>query len=142
MSPTIEDLRSLLDGPAPAVLTTYRRDGSAATSPVWVSWNEAEGVLEAVIAEGDVKLSHLRRDRRCAIVVFEAAPPFRGLEVRGEPELRPGDVGAVRASIAGRYLGPIDGPRFAERRASTAGVLLRLPTDGARVWDLSAILPP
>jgi len=26
---------SLLDGPSPAVLTTYRQDGSAVASPVW-----------------------------------------------------------------------------------------------------------
>ena len=31
----LEDLRSLLDAPAPAVLLTYRADGSADVSPVW-----------------------------------------------------------------------------------------------------------
>jgi hypothetical protein len=49
-----------------------------------------------VIAEGDVKLTHLRRDRRCVLVVFEAIPPFRGVEVRGEGELVEGDVTAAR----------------------------------------------
>jgi hypothetical protein len=29
-----EGVRSLLDAPAPAVLTTYRKDGSANVSPV------------------------------------------------------------------------------------------------------------
>ena len=29
---------SLLDGPSPAVLTTYRKDGTALVSPVWCRW--------------------------------------------------------------------------------------------------------
>ena len=132
-------VRSLLEGPSPAVLTTYRKDGSALTTPVWFRWND--DWLEVVIAEGDVKLGHLARDPRCVLVVFEAVPPFRGIEVRGEAELRPGDVSEARAAIADRYLGPIDGSMFSAKRASTPGVLLRLPADDARVWDLSGILP-
>jgi hypothetical protein len=57
---------------------------SALVSPVWFRWNDA---FEVVIAEDDVKLTHLRRDRRCVLVVFEATPPFRGIEVRGEARL-------------------------------------------------------
>jgi PPOX class probable F420-dependent enzyme len=135
----IEGLRSLLESPSPAVLTTYRKDGSAFTTPVWFRYNDDS--LEVVVAEGDVKLGHLARDPRCVLVVFEAVPPFRGIEVRGEAELRPGDVSEARASIADRYLGPIDGPLFSAKRASTPGVLLRLPADDARVWDLAGILP-
>ncbi|MET0800575.1 MAG: pyridoxamine 5'-phosphate oxidase family protein [Actinomycetota bacterium] len=135
----IEGLRSLLEGPSPAVLTTYRKDGSAFTTPVWFHWND--GTFEVVIANRDVKLGHLARDPRCTLVVFEAVPPFRGIEVRGVAELLPGDVSEVRAVIADRYLGPTDGPRFSAKRASIPGVLLRLPSDDARVWDLVGILP-
>lgn len=69
-----------------------------------------------MIAEGDVKLRHLARDTRCVLVVFEAVPPFRGVEVRGTGE-------------------------FAAERRSKPGVLLRLAASEPRVWDLSAILP-
>ena len=34
----IEHVRSLLDDPSPAVLMTYRKDGSANVSPVWFRW--------------------------------------------------------------------------------------------------------
>lgn len=132
-------VRSLAEGPSPAVLTTYRRDGSVLVSPVWFRWND--GAFEVVIAEGDVKLAHLRRDRRCILVVFEATPPFRGVEVRGEGEVVEGDVTAARAAIASRYLGARDGERFATARRSKPGVLLRLVPASPRVWDLSAILP-
>ena len=134
-----EDVHSLLDAAAPAVLTTYRKDGSANVSPVWFRWHD--DAFEVVIADGDVKLKHLGRDPRCVLVVFEAVPPFRGLEVRGEPELVECDVTPARVDIAGRYLGRDDGERFAAARTSKPGILLRLSATHPRVWDLGAILP-
>lgn len=133
-----DDLSSLLQAPSAAVLTTYRQDGSALVSPVWFRWHA--GAFEVVIAEGDLKLRHLARDPRCALVVFEAVRPFRGIEVRGTPELVECDVSSVRADIAGRYLGPADGARFAAER-NKPGVLLRLAAESPRIWDLAAILP-
>jgi PPOX class probable F420-dependent enzyme len=130
-------VNDLLEGPSAAVLTTYRKDGSALTTPVW--FRVEDGAFEVVIAAGDVKLGHLERDRRCSILVFEAVPPFRGVEVRGEAELVDCDVHEIRADIAGRYLGTERGRRFAEER-KTSGVLLRLRGE-RREWDLSAILP-
>jgi hypothetical protein len=92
--PWAERVRTLLEAPSPAVLTTYRKDGSAFVSPVWFRW--AGGVFEVVIAEGDVKLRHLARDPRCILVVFESVPPFRGVEARGVPELVEGEMTPVR----------------------------------------------
>ena len=135
---TLDDVRSLLEAPAPAVLTTTRRDGSPFTTPVWFRFTD--GAFEVVIAERDVKLRHLAHDPRCTLVVFEAVPPFRGVEVRGEAILVPGDVTEARRSIAGRYLGVEAGGRFAAARASTPGVLLRLVPGDPRVWDLAGII--
>lgn len=132
-------MRSLLEAPSPAVLTTYRRDGSALVTPVWFRWSD--GAFEVVIAEGDVKLRHLARDPRCVLVVFEAVRPFRGIEVRSVAELVEGDVTPARVAIARRYLGAPDGGRFAAERRSKPGVLLRLVPDEPRVWDLSGIVP-
>jgi PPOX class probable F420-dependent enzyme len=136
---SLEDVRSLLDDPSPAVLTTYRKDGSANVSPVWFRWSEDR--FEFVIAKADNKVRHLERDPRCVLVVFEAVPPFRGVEVRGTCQLVECDVTSVRADIAGRYLGADAGARYAAQRRSRPGVLVRLAADGPRVWDLSAILP-
>ena len=133
-----DDVRSLLNAPSPAVLMTYRKDGTANVSPVWFRWHD--DAFEVVIAHGDVKLKHLAHDPRCALLVFEAVPPFRGIEVRGVPELIEGDVTPVREGIAGRYLGANDGRRFAAERTSKPGVLLRLSPVSPRVWDLRAML--
>jgi PPOX class probable F420-dependent enzyme len=137
--PTLENVRSLLDAPSPAVLTTYRKDGSALTSPVWFRWTGE--AFEIVIARGDVKLRHLERDPRCVLVVFETAVPFRGVEVRAEAALHDGDMASIRRSIAGRYLGAEAGARFAMQRVSRPGVLLRLVPEQPRVWDLAGMLP-
>jgi PPOX class probable F420-dependent enzyme len=136
---TLDDVRPLLDAPSPAVLTTYRRDGSALTTPVWFRFHG--GAFEIVLAEGDVKRRHLARRPACVLVIFEAVPPFRGVEIKGEPKLVDGDVTAVREAIAGRYLGPDRGRRFAAARRSPRGTLLRLVPRNPRVWDLAAALP-
>ena len=88
-----------------------------------------------------MKLRHLAQDPRCGLVVFEAVPPFRGIEVLGMAELSAGDAADARAAIAARYLGAERGQRFVEARRGTPGVLLRLSADEPRVWDLAAILP-
>lgn len=136
---SLEDVRTLLDRPSAAVLTTYRKDGTALTAPVWFRWTGF--AFEVVIARDDVKLRHLERDPRCALVVFETVAPFRGVEVRGEATLKRCDVAGIRRSIAGRYLGTEAGERFAAERASKPGVLLQLSPEQTRVWDLAAILP-
>jgi PPOX class probable F420-dependent enzyme len=121
------------------VLATTRNDGSPYASPVWFRWTGE--AFEIVIALGDVKLRHLERDPRCSLLVFEAVPPFRGVEVRGEASLTQGDVTEARRSIAGRYLGPEGGNRFADTRRDRPGVLLRLRPTDPRVWDLAGLLP-
>jgi PPOX class probable F420-dependent enzyme len=121
------------------VLATTRKDGSPYTSPVWFRWTGE--AFEVVIARGDVKLRHLERDPRCVLFVFEAVPPFRGVEVRGEAPLTHCDVTEIRRSIAGRYLGREDGDRFADTRRDRPGVLLQLRPTEPRVWDLAGLLP-
>jgi PPOX class probable F420-dependent enzyme len=134
----LERVRSLLDAPSPATLTTYRADRSPHVTPVWFRFED--GAFEVVIAEGDVKLRNLERDPRCSLLVFETIPPFRGIEVAGTPALIPGDVAEARTAIAGRYLGAAAGEQFARTRKKP-GVLLRLRAERPRVWDLAAILP-
>jgi hypothetical protein len=135
----LDALHSLFDDPAPAVLTTYRKDGTALTTPVWFRFHDS--AFEVVLADGDVKRKHLERTKTCILVVFETVPPFRGIEVKGEPELLDTDVTLAREAIAGRYLGVERGRRFAASRRSSRGTLLRLAPGDARVWDLAAALP-
>jgi PPOX class probable F420-dependent enzyme len=133
------EMRSLLEAPSPAVLTLYRPDGEATVSPVWFRVHDEW--FEIVVGATDRKLGHLRRDPRCILVVFEAAPPFRGVQVRGRATLFPDEAARTRLAIAARYLGPEQGSRFADLASRPPGVVVRLPVSQARAWDLRAILP-
>jgi hypothetical protein len=135
----MREFASLLEAPSPAVLTTYRKDGTAVASPVWFRFRD--DTFEVVIAEGDLKLRHLTTRPECELVVFETVPPFRGIRVRSDqPILTRDGAQQARQEIATRYLGDERGKRFATERTS-AGVLLRLPAHLAKAWDLAAILP-
>ena len=127
------ELGDLLELPLVAVLATYRADGSVLLSPVWHRWHD--GDFEVAIGPNDVKLRHLRRDPRASIVVYEHQPPYRGLEARGRVRLVPEGSSEAILSMATRYLGPEDGPAYAE----TAGdaVLVRLEPDELRGWDFA-----
>ena len=137
--PLSEETESLLAAPSPAVLTTYRKDGTALVSPVWFRWTGE--LFEIVIAEDDVKLKHVARDQRVVLVVFEAVRPFRGVEARGNAVLGRGDVTEARRSIASRYLGGAAGEQFVAQRTAKPGVVLQLRPDALRTWDLRAIVP-
>jgi PPOX class probable F420-dependent enzyme len=136
---SLESVRTLLDAPSPAVLTTIRKDGTALSSPVWFRWTGR--AFEIVIARDDVKVRHLERLPRCTLVIFEAVSPFRGVEVRGDAILNRCDVTAIRKSIASRYLGVEAGERFAAERFSKPGVLVQMPSSQVRAWNLVDILP-
>ena len=130
--PWLEQLRSLLDAPSPAVLQTYRKDGSAAVSPVWFRFTGE--AFEVVVTLHDVKARRLRRDPRATLLIFESSPPFRGIELR-VVELSDQDVTQARRSISSRYLGTEAAERFVAARDPHA-LLLRFPADEARVWAL------
>jgi Pyridoxamine 5'-phosphate oxidase len=139
VAPRLEDFRTLFAGPCPAVLTTYRADGSAVTSPVWIRLHDEH--FEMVVTAHDGKVKHLRRDPRCLLVVFESVRPFRGVEVRDVAVISDGsDAAVVRRQIACRYLGDDAGERFSAVRAPIPSVVVRLSIANARVWDLAAIV--
>ena len=48
----MREFATLFQAPLPAVLTTYRKDGTAAASPVWFRFRD--NTFEVVIAENDV----------------------------------------------------------------------------------------
>jgi hypothetical protein len=97
--------------------------------------------IEMVVAITDGKLEHLRRDPRCTLMVFEAVPPFRGVQIRGVATLIPDEAARTRLAIASRYLGPGRGARYADLERRAPGVVVRLPLAGAPAWDLADKLP-
>jgi PPOX class probable F420-dependent enzyme len=138
LTAVVDDLRTLLEAPSPAVLTLYRENGEALVSPAWFRVHGDE--IQVVVALADAKLAHLRRDPRCVMLVFETTPPFRGVRVRGRATLTPDEGARVRLAIASRYLGAEAGRRYADADRRPPGVVVSLPLRDARAWDLRASL--
>jgi nitroimidazol reductase NimA-like FMN-containing flavoprotein (pyridoxamine 5'-phosphate oxidase superfamily) len=129
---------SLLEAPSPAALTLYDEGGDAITSPVWFRYTGE--TFEVVIGLKDHKLELLRRDPRCTLLIFETAPPFRGVRVRGKAELVPDEGSETRLAIATRYVGEDGGRKYASLDRRPPGFVLRLRAGFAKAWDLSESL--
>ena len=125
------DLGDLLERPLVAVLATYRRDGTVLLSPVWHEWQD--GGFNVVTSGDDLKVRHLRRNPRAAIVVCESRPPFRGIEVQGQARLEA--IGGAVRRIATRYLGERGGAAYAQRASDDT--LIRLAPGRLRAWDFA-----
>ena len=134
----LDDLDGFLDEPHLAVLATLRSDGSVLLSPVWHRWRD--GGFEFWMGADDVKVRHLRRDPRATVLVAEPAPPYRGIEVRGEAAFIDRDVAASAVEIASRYVGPDRGASFVSENSGN-DLILRIAPGELRVWDFADDFP-
>ena len=130
----VADLGDFLIEPRVAVLSTLRRDGSVQLSPVWHEWQD--GGFNVWIGKGDVKDRQLRRDPRATILVAGSEPPLKGVELRGRVRFIDTGTIATQIRIASRYVGRIEGARFAESLADES-VIIRLEPGELRVWDFA-----
>jgi PPOX class probable F420-dependent enzyme len=95
------EMRTLLDSAVPAVLETTKANGEATMSPVWFRFHN--DAFEIVITNADPKAKHLARNPRCALVVFEAERPFRGIKFEGTATTSADAVHDARLAIATKY---------------------------------------
>ena len=127
----VEELGDLVELPLIAVLATNRSDGTVLLSPVWHEYRD--GGFNVTVFENDVKTRHLRRDARAVIVVAEALPPFRGVEIACEARLLHDGVHEAVERIAIRYLGQKRGRVYADSVGDS--LLVRLEPGRLRTWD-------
>lgn len=130
---TIEDLSEFLASRVLATLATYGADGLVRLSPVWFEW--ADGGFNVVVAAGDIKARHLRRDRRASLTVYENHPPYRGVEIRAEAHLSETGAAEIERRLAHRYLGERGRDAYLAS-ASWEPLHVRLVPGDLRVWDL------
>lgn len=128
----VEDLDGFLDEPLLAILATLRADGSVLLSPVWHEWRE--GAFNVWVKTSNAKARHLRRDPRATIVVAEADPPMRGVEVRGLARFVEEGVTETARRIAARYVGDEEGAAYAGTLRG-ADTIIRIAPGTIRIWD-------
>jgi PPOX class probable F420-dependent enzyme len=123
-----EDLDDLLERPLLAVLATRTSGDDVLLSPLWHEWRD--GGFNVFTGQDDVKVRHIRRDPRVSIVVCEHEPPYRGIEVRGQARVEPGDP-EVGRRIAARYIGDDQ----ADAWVGADDAIIRIEPGVVRAWD-------
>ena len=128
----LNELADWLALPLVAVPATYRRDGSILLSPVWHRFRD--GGFDVLVYPGDIKVKHLRNDPRASLLLYDHAPPLRGLELRTEPVLSDVAGKDILRDMAHRYLGEEAGNAYVDT-AGNESVLVRLEPGQLRTWD-------
>lgn len=128
---TPDERAAFLAQPVVATLATYKRDGSVLLSPVWQEWTGS--VFQVLLGRTDIKARHVRRDPRVGIVVYEQAPPYRGVEAAGTASLVEGSYGQLLARMAPRYL-----PAGLPDALARDGVVLVLTPSRLRSWSFAS----
>jgi general stress protein 26 len=128
----LDELADWLALPYVAVLATYRKDGSVLLSPVWHRFRD--GGFDVVFFPGSLKVRHIENDPRVSFLLYDHAPPLRGLELRTEAVLTDIEGTEVIRDMAHRYLGEEDGDRYADS-VGNEFVLCRIEPGNVRTWD-------
>ncbi|MFE9631781.1 PPOX class F420-dependent oxidoreductase [Streptomyces sp. NPDC006463] len=119
-----DTVRTLLDSPHPAVLSTINPDGSPQSSVVWVS--REGGDLLISTEQGRRKERNIVRDGRVGLTVFDLANPFLYAEIRGTATVTEDTGRAVATRIAEEYLGPGAGKEYQDLPAEEVRVVVRI----------------
>ena len=132
--PRNDDLEWLIEEGVLATLATYGADGTVRLSPVWCEW--VNGGFNVVVANGDVKARHLKRDGRVSLVAYTNKTPYRGVEIRTRAVLTTEGAVEVEHRLAHRYLAAAKAEAYL---ASTtwSPLLVRLEPGELRTWDYS-----
>ncbi len=130
-----EDLGDFLELGNCAILATHFRDNRMLLSPVWFEWRDKG--FTVILEVGDTKARQIERDPNVSIIVTEDALPYRSLEVRGKAQVISGDTAAVVHRMALRYLGPEQGPPYADAVNQRPALFVRIEPGDLRVWDFN-----
>jgi PPOX class probable F420-dependent enzyme len=127
------DLDDLLDRPLNAILGLHRRDGSILLTPVWHLFRDGSFYFQA--PGGDRKITMLRRDPRCSLLVAENEHPYRAIEVSGDARVSTDDYAVLGAEIVRRYVEAHDPGGSVDAYLLDGGVIVRIDPASIRAWD-------
>jgi PPOX class probable F420-dependent enzyme len=100
----------LLDAPF-LTLGTIAPDGSPQLTEVW--FLAVDGVVRISLNTARRKVTNLRRDPACSVLILDLQNPERYLEIRGRAEIEPDDDYTFAAQVGEKYgadLRQMDGP--------------------------------
>jgi PPOX class probable F420-dependent enzyme len=104
MAATFDDAtRTLLDDRNFATVATLNADGSPQTSVVWIM-REGDTVVFSSTASRQ-KTRNVAADPRVSLTVFDAANPYRSVEIRGTADLVEDRDKELPKRLSQKYLG-------------------------------------
>ncbi len=98
-----EEARRLLDEPNIAHVATLMPDGSAQTTPVWITRDGDVAVFNT--AKGRTKYDNLMRDPRVALSVHDRENPYQYIQIRGRAEIDEASGVGMIHELSHKYLG-------------------------------------
>jgi len=99
-----DEIKSLVDAPNFAHLSTLMSDGSPQSVPVWVG-REREHLLICT-SENSLKAKNTRRDPRVALSIIDFHDPYREVQLRGRVvERRPDEDCKYIDAVSQKYTG-------------------------------------
>ena len=99
-----DDLKTAIDGPTFAHLSTLDPDGSPQSTAMWITREDDQIVFNT--AQGRRKWRNLNHDPRVAISISSPDEPYRNWSIQGRvSEMRTSDGVAVIDALAQKYLG-------------------------------------
>jgi PPOX class probable F420-dependent enzyme len=119
-------------GTRTGMLATTRKDGRPHVMPVWFVLDGDDIVF--MTGADTVKGRNLRRERRAALAVDDAAPPYSFVMVQGPVTLseEPEEMLRYSIEIGARYMGADRAREFGERNAVPGELLVRLHAERVR----------
>lgn len=117
--PLSELARELLDANTYATLTTINPDGGPQSSVIWIK-RDADDVVFSTI-RGRRKTKNMERDPRVSVCMFDAANPYRYVELRGSVGLTEDGGPELIQELGMRY----DGVPFKEGSPDNVRVVCR-----------------
>lgn len=116
-----------------AVLAVERPDGPPAVVPVWYRYQPG-GAVELTTQAASEKARLLEAAGRASLCVQREELPYAYVTVEGPVTIEP-STHEVRVDIATRYLGPEDGPAYAEDTSGGDSVTVTLTPERWRTVD-------
>ncbi len=133
---TQQEVETFLALPLIAKLSTYNKDGTIHTVPIWYKYNNGEVLLGT--QEISQKVQNIKRDSRVTVLVDTTEPELKGVILYGNAELEFNDVIPKRISIFERYMDPASAPGLADKLAGNwAPVVIRIKPDRIISFDYS-----
>ena len=129
---TQTELEAFVAEPHVAMMVTLNEDGSPHVAPIW--YEHRDGRYMVWTSHDTRRARNIARDPRAALGMASATRPYRYVTVEGAASVRGHDVLPDAESIASRYDGPVEGPRFA-RSLTREGESVIITITPARVMS-------